>query len=42
MKALLVWAEARCVHGPQKSEVHIHPIGAEYEAAKMARADQRL
>jgi hypothetical protein len=35
-------AEVRCLYRPQESEVHIHPVGAEYEATKMARADQRL
>jgi hypothetical protein len=27
---------------PQESEVHIHPVGAEYETKKIVRVDQRL
>jgi hypothetical protein len=27
---------------PQDSEVYLHPVRVEYEAAKMARIDQRL
>jgi hypothetical protein len=42
MKALPVWTEMRCLHRPQESEVHIHSVRVEYEAAKMIRADQRL
>jgi hypothetical protein len=42
MKALSVWAEMRCLHRPQESEVHIHSVGAEYEATKMVRVDQGL
>jgi hypothetical protein len=32
----------RCLHRPQESEVHIHSVGAKYEATKMVRVDQRL
>jgi hypothetical protein len=42
MEALSVWAEVRCLYRPQESEVHIHQVGAEYEAAKMVGVDQRL
>jgi hypothetical protein len=42
MEALSVWAEMWCLHRPQESEVHIHLVGAEYEATKMVRVDQRL
>jgi hypothetical protein len=31
-----------CLHRPQESEVHIHPVGAEFETTKMVRVDQRL
>ena len=42
MEALPVWTEMRCLHRPQESEVHIHSVRVEYEAAKMVRVDQRL
>jgi hypothetical protein len=42
MEALSVWAEMRCLHRPQESEVHIHSVKTEYEAMKMVRFDQRL
>ena len=42
MEALSVWTEMRCLHRSQESEVHIHSVRVEYEAAKMVRADQRL
>jgi hypothetical protein len=42
MEALSVQAEVWCVYRPQESEVHIHPVGAEYETTKMVRVDQRL
>jgi hypothetical protein len=42
LEALSVWAEMRCLHKPQESEVHIHSVGAEYEATKMVGVDQRL
>jgi hypothetical protein len=42
MEALSVWAEVPCLYRPQEFEVHIHPVGAEYETTKMVRADERL
>jgi hypothetical protein len=30
------------LYRPQESDVHIHPVGAEYEAAKMVRVDKRI
>jgi hypothetical protein len=42
MEALSVRAEVWCLYRPQESEVHIHPVGAEYETTKMVRIDQRL
>jgi hypothetical protein len=30
------------VYTNHKSEVHIHPVGAEYETTKVVRIDQRL
>jgi hypothetical protein len=47
VQALKTWRHylygQKCdVYRPQESEVYLHPVRIEYEAAKMARIDQRL
>jgi hypothetical protein len=42
LEALFVWAKVWYIHGPQKSQVHVHPVRAKHEAAKMAGANLRL
>jgi hypothetical protein len=42
LEALFVWAEVWYLHWPQESQIYIHSVRAEHEAAKMARVDQRL
>jgi hypothetical protein len=42
LEALFVWTEVWYLHGPQESQIYIHPVRAKHETSKMARADQRL
>jgi hypothetical protein len=42
LETLFIWAEVWYLHRSQESQVHIHPVRAKHEAAKMAGANQIL